>query len=48
MHEVLYVQNNYTETWRFRIGKYRVFYCVDEKDRVVYILTMDDRKDAYK
>ena len=36
------------ETWRYRIGNYRVFYCVDEDERIVFILTIDDRKDAYK
>jgi mRNA interferase RelE/StbE len=36
------------QIWRYRIGNYRVFYCVDEKKRIVFILTSDDRKDAYK
>lgn len=36
------------ETWRYRIGNYRVFYNVDEKERVVFILTIDARKDAYR
>lgn len=36
------------ETWRYRIGKFRVFYIVDAEEQIVYILTVDDRKDAYK
>ncbi|MBP7275190.1 MAG: type II toxin-antitoxin system RelE/ParE family toxin [Kiritimatiellae bacterium] len=36
------------QTWRYRIGNYRVFYYVDEENRVVFILTIEDRKDAYK
>jgi mRNA interferase RelE/StbE len=36
------------QTWRYRIGHYRVFYGVDEDKRVVFILTIDDRKDAYQ
>jgi mRNA interferase RelE/StbE len=36
------------ETWRYRIGQFRVFYIVDPKDRILYILTVDDRKDAYR
>ena len=36
------------DTWRYRIGKFRLFYIVDQEDRVIYILTVDDRKDAYK
>ncbi len=35
-------------TWRYRIGKFRLFYIVDQEDRIIYILTIDDRKDAYK
>ena len=35
-------------TWRYRIGPYRVFYSLDEGERIVFILTIDDRKDAYR
>ena len=35
------------ETWRYRIGKFRVFYCVDQTERIVSILSVDDRRDAY-
>ena len=34
--------------WRYRIGPYRVFYTLDESERIVFILTIDDRKDAYR
>ena len=36
------------ETWRYRIGKFRVFSIVDQEDQILYILTVDDRKDAYR
>lgn len=36
------------QTWRYRIGPYRLFYSVDEDDKVVFMLTVDDRKDAYR
>ena len=36
------------ETWRYRIGPYRLFYSVDEDERIVFMLTVDDRKDAYR
>jgi len=36
------------DTWRYRLGDYRLFYTVDSKERVVYLLTIDDRKDAYR
>ena len=35
------------ETWRYRIGKYRLFYCIEEKDKIVAVLTVEFRKDAY-
>ena len=40
---------NYTpETWRYRIGKYRLFYIVNPKEKIVYVLTLDLRKEAYR
>jgi mRNA interferase RelE/StbE len=36
------------DTWRYRIGKFRFFYIVDRNERIAFILTVDDRKDAYK
>jgi len=36
------------ETWRYRIGNYRLFYAVHEKVKVVAMLTIDDRKDSYR
>lgn len=35
------------ETWRYRIGKYRLFYVIDEIEKIVYIISIDLRKDAY-
>ena len=35
------------ETWRYRIGKYRLFYVIDENEKTVYILSIDLRKDTY-
>ncbi|MBK7103668.1 MAG: type II toxin-antitoxin system RelE/ParE family toxin [Ignavibacteriae bacterium] len=35
------------ETWRYRIGKYRLFYVIDEEEKIIYILSIDQRKDAY-
>jgi mRNA interferase RelE/StbE len=35
-------------TWRYRIGPYRIFYSADEDERIVFMLTVDDRKDAYR
>ena len=35
-------------TWRYRIGRFRVFYSLDESEKIVFLLTIDDRKDAYR
>lgn len=35
-------------TWRYRIGRFRIFYLVDEQEHIVFILTIDARKDAYR
>ncbi len=32
-------------TWRYRIGKYRIFFIIEK--RIVSIISMDQRKDAY-
>ncbi len=36
------------DTWRYRLGKFRLFYIVDHEERIIYILTIDFRKDAYR
>ena len=36
------------DTWRYRIGRFRLFYAVDLEDRVIYILSVDLRRDAYR
>ena len=35
------------EIWRYRIGKFRLFYVIDENEKIIYILSIDLRKDAY-
>ena len=35
------------ETWRYRIGDYRYFYVIDKKKKVVFMISADNRKDAY-
>jgi mRNA interferase RelE/StbE len=35
------------EMWRFRIGKFRVFYSINEDDKIVFIITVEFRKDSY-
>jgi mRNA interferase RelE/StbE len=41
------LKNYQPETWRYRIGRYRFFYEIDAKERIVFMITADDRKDSY-
>jgi len=34
------------QTWRYRLGRFRLFYVVDQGEKIVYLLTIEDRKDA--
>ena len=36
------------DTWRYRIGKFRIFYTLDQEKKIIYILTIDHRKDTYR
>ncbi len=36
------------DTWRYRIGRFRIFYLVDEEEKTVFLLIADDRKRAYR
>ena len=36
------------DAWRYRIGRFRLFYIVDHDEQIICMLTVDDRKDAYK
>ena len=35
------------ETWRYRIGPWRFFYEIDERQKIIFMTTLDHRKDAY-
>jgi len=32
----------------YRIGRFRVFYSIDQTEQIVSILSVDNRRDAYK
>lgn len=34
-------------TWRYRIGNYRLFYEIDQKDKIIYIITIEIRSKTY-
>lgn len=35
------------ETWRYRIGSYRFFYTIDDHKKMVFMISADNRADAY-
>jgi len=39
--------NYQPETWRYRIGNYRFFYKIDDKEKIVYMIAVDNRQNAY-
>ncbi|MEK6581856.1 MAG: type II toxin-antitoxin system RelE/ParE family toxin [Nitrospirota bacterium] len=41
------LKNYKPDTWRYKIGNYRFFYELDEKDHIIYMTTADARKDSY-
>ena len=41
------LKNYKPDTWRYRIGDYRFFYEINEKERMLYMIAADSRKDSY-
>ena len=35
------------ETWRYRIGAWRFFYQIDDREKIVYMLAASHRSSAY-
>jgi mRNA interferase RelE/StbE len=35
------------ETWRYRIGSYRFFYNIDDRERIVVMAAADTRQQSY-
>jgi len=42
------LKGDYKEIYRFRIGDYRMFYKIDENEPIIFIINIENRKDAYK
>lgn len=36
------------ETWRFRVGPWRIFYEIDEERKIVKMTALELRRDAYR
>ena len=41
------LKGEFKDVYRYRIGEYRLFYQVDEKQILIFIMDMVKRKDAY-
>jgi len=42
------LKGKYKDMYRFRIGDYRIFYKVDDSNKIVFIIDIENRQDAYK
>jgi mRNA interferase RelE/StbE len=42
------LRGEYGELYRFRIGDHRLFYKVEETEKIIFIVNIENRKDAYK
>ena len=42
------LKGKYKGIYRFRIGDYRLFYKINELNVIVFIINIENRKDAYK
>ena len=42
------LKNWETPTWRYRIGAYRFFYEIHEKEKIVFLTASDHRSRAYE
>lgn len=41
------LKNYHPETWRYRIGTFRLFYEISEDEKIVYIINISTRQSAY-
>ena len=42
------LKGNYSDLYRFRVGRYRVFYKVSQEAVTIYIISIEHRKDSYR
>ena len=35
------------DTWRYRIGSYRFFYEIDNQNKIIFMVSADNRQNAY-
>ena len=39
--------NHNPDTWRYRISSYRFFYEIDNQNKIVFMISVDNRQNAY-
>jgi len=42
------LKGEFKDVYRYRIGKYRLFYTVSQASVIVFIIGIEERKEAYK
>ena len=42
------LKGEYKDVYRFKIGAYRLFYKIEEKESIIFIINIEGRSDAYK
>jgi len=42
------LKGEYKDIFRFRMGNYRLFYKVEEKGKIIFMIDIESRQDAYK
>jgi len=42
------LQGEFKDFYRYRIGDYRLFYMINQKEIIVFVVDLISRKDAYK
>ena len=42
------LKGQFKDIYRFRIGDYRLFYKIDELGKIVFIINIENRQDAYR
>jgi mRNA interferase RelE/StbE len=42
------LKESYKDLYRFRIGNFRLFYKIEEEKSIIFLIDIENRKDAYK
>ena len=42
------LKGEYKDIYRFRIGDYRLFYKIEERQSIIFMIDIEKRQDAYK